>query len=166
MNRGPEIFEPEGLLVEYSREERLKAFPLTRGRKRAFRKYSMKLLMLDILFLCIIGGVVYPFIVKRNSRGSLDGMPCSLSLRYAGEYVYITVEMKNEQKKSEPCPVELRIFGDGQLVKRGSDLTPPAGGVRSFYAKMKRGKEQMLVLAELETEKGLLVLKAVAGASS
>ncbi len=150
VNRGPEIFDPHNVHSEYSRQEWLEALPSAARRRRNRKnqpKYSLRILMLDILLLCIIGGVIFPFVIKRNSRGSLGEIRCSLTPRYSREYVFITLEMRNSPKGQAPEPVEIQISGSGRVIAQLRDLSPLPGKSRTWHTKIPRPEKNLAIYA-------------------
>jgi len=143
MNKGPEIYNPEDLKVEYSRQERLEMtrFPDGRGLRRN-RRFSLRLLLLDLLLLCIIGGVIYPFIIHRNSTGTIDGVRCTLTARPVSEDILISVRMINTGNDSEQKPFVLEIQINGKNKKTISDITPPPGEERYIRFRISAGSEK------------------------
>jgi hypothetical protein len=164
-NKGPEIYDPDALRVEYSRSEREDMTRFVSGRKnQGTWKFSLRIVLLDILLLCIIGGIIYPFIVGSNKTGKLDGISCDLSLRSDEETVYISVTMENPADGVASEAVELEIFINGQSVEKISDLTPNPGEYRTIRFKMKRDGEKIGVNVIMIMGEESLKLNAAASA--
>jgi hypothetical protein len=124
----------------------------------------LRIVLLDILLLCIIGGIIYPFIVGSNKTGKLDGISCDLSLRSDEETVYISVTMENPADGVASEAVELEIFINGQSVEKISDLTPNPGEYRTIRFKMKRDGEKIGVNVIMIMGEESLKLNAAASA--
>jgi len=133
MNRGPEIYDSSDLKVEYSRQERLEMTDFPGKREpRAARRISLRILLLDILLLCIIGGIIYPFIINKNRTGTIDGIFCTLTARTSGDVVLISVSMKNNEPASAQKPFDLELQINGVHEETVSDITPPPGDERTL----------------------------------
>lgn len=167
INKGPEVYSEDSLHVEYSRSERLASTRFVDGRQRTGRrKYSLKILMLDILLLCIIGGVLYPFIESSNKKGTLDNVHCRLSLRTIDDEFFISVNLHNRNTIDEEKIIDLQIMVNEQLVYEASDLIPSAGNESTFRFKMKRHKEKLAVHAILTLGEESIDLNALSPASA
>ncbi|RDG33861.1 hypothetical protein DV872_02850 [Oceanispirochaeta sp. M1] len=165
INKGPEIYDPDALRVEYTRSERENMTRFVSGRNnQGTRKFSLRILLLDILLLCIIGGVIYPFIVGSNKTGKLDGISCDLSLRSDDETLYISLTMENPADGTVPEAVEVEFFINGQSVEKISDLTPNPGEYRTIRFKMKRDGEKIGVNVIMNKGEESLKLNAAAAA--
>lgn len=165
INKGPEIYDPDALQVEYSRSEREDLTRFVSGRKnQGARKFSLRILLLDLLLLCIIGGIIYPFIVGSNKTGKLDGISCDLSLRSDEDTVYISVTMVNPDEGVPSEAMELEFFINGQSVEKISDLSPNPGEFRTIRFKMKRDGEKIGVNVIILKGEESLKLNAAASA--
>lgn len=163
INKGPEIYDPNALWVETSRKEREEMTRYVSGRqKQGSGKFSLKILMLDLLLLCIIGGVLFPFIVGRNKTGKLDGISCDLTLRSDDETLYISLIMRNPADGVVSETMEVEFFINGQSVEKISDLTPNPGESRIIRFKMKRDGEKLGVNVVLNMGEESLELNAAA----
>jgi len=148
INRGPEIYDPQALRSEYSRQEREKMTHFVNGRRPKTRsKYSIRILMMDILLLCIIGGVITPFIINRNKTARIEGINCKLEIRSSEEEVFISVILMNSNDGAGPRPVETEIYINDVFQSRLEDLTPEPGGERTLRLKMKRPEERISIRA-------------------
>jgi len=133
MNRGPEVYSPDDLRVEYSRQERLEMTRFPGGRKRgAGRRYSLRIMLLDLLLLCIIGGIIYPFLVNRNRTGTLEGVECSLSARGTEKELLVSVLMKSSKDAEDQLPFDLTLMINDTVVNTLADITPPPGEERYY----------------------------------
>ncbi|MDA3957235.1 hypothetical protein [Oceanispirochaeta sp.] len=162
INKGPEVYSPDELHIEYSRSERMKMNTFTDGRSSSSKRtFSIRILMMDLLLLCIIGGVIYPFILTSNKRGTLEGLKCELSLRSLDEDLYLSVLMRNQPEGLSPRPVEIEFLINGQSVKKVNDLTPPTGEDRIFRFRLKRGNEKISVRVGISIEESRIELNAI-----
>lgn len=165
INNGPEIYDPDALKVEYSRTEREQMTRYVNGRnRRGAGKFSLRIVLLDLLLLCIIGGIIYPFIVTRNKTGALDGISCDLSLRSDSETLYISLIMENPAGGIPSETVDLEFFVNGRSVESFSDLTPNPGQQRTIRFKTERGEEKTGVRVIIEKGEDILKLNAVSPA--
>jgi len=113
----------------------------TDGRRRSSGGgLSRKLVLLDLLLLCIIGGVIYPFIIERNRTGTIDGVNFELALRYDRDTVFCSVVMTGGDgaliSESEPVTLSLQV-GEAEPVLL-DELPPPAGESRTVRYSMAR----------------------------
>ena len=166
MNRGPEIYDPDALKIESSRAERERMAGYANGRRRrgSGRKRTLRILLLDILILCIIGGVLYPFIVERNRAGSLGGTDCRLELRRSGEDVLVSLIMKTPEESQGNRPVDISLMVNGVTAKSFSDLTPLPGDLRTLRYRLEGESGKLNVKVVFESSEEQLRLNAVCAA--
>ena len=132
INKGPETFSPGDLHYEYSREEREKISRFTDGRHSTRGKMGFqKFLLLDLLFLLIIGGIIVPFIVNRNMKGRIESLSFKMELRREDSDLLISLKIRNSEDLSalnQFIYLELRP-GEYEPVYF-EELPPPAGDER------------------------------------
>ncbi len=167
INQGPEIYDPEALRVESSRSERIEMSRFTDGRRApsSSRKKAMKIVLLDLLLLCIIGGVLYPFIVEMNKSGDLEETRCRLELRRSQEDVLVSLKMRTDDDAAGNRPVDITVYVNGRETESFTDLTPPGGMERTLRYSLKEAEEKVKVEILLEIEDASLRLNAVSSAS-
>lgn len=165
INKGPEIYDPDALKVESSRTEREQMTRYVNGRRnQGSRKFSLRIVLLDLLLLCIIGGIIYPFIVTRNKTGTLDGISCDLSLRSDENSVYISLIFDNPLTGVPSEAVDIEFFINDQFVETISDLTPNPGEQRIIRFKIKREDPKTAVRVIIKKGEELLKLNAASSA--
>lgn len=161
INKGPEIYDPEALKSEYSRSEREEAAPYASKRKKSGRKISLRILLLDLLLLCVIGGILYPYIAGRNKEGVLEGIRCRMYLSSSEETLYISVRMDNPEDGVPPDTVDIRIFVNDTEAGAFSDLTPAPGKSRTVRYKTSGDPQKNAVRIVLDKNSGHIELNAV-----
>lgn len=167
INQGPEIYDPDALKAEYSRAEREEMNRLAAGRRGRewSRKKSLRILLLDILLLCIIGGIIYPFIVEMNRSGDLGDTRCRLELRRSLDDVLVSVSMKSSAGAEGNEPVDITVKVNGRTAESFADLTPRGGEERTLRYSLKGHRERLEVEVILENEEERLRLNAVSSAA-
>lgn len=130
INRGPETSSGNDLHYVYSREEMRRESRFVDGRQRKIRSFSYQrnILLFDLLFLLIIGGVIVPFIVNRNLSARIDNLTFKMELRKDNTDLYVSLRIinsKSSEKFDEPISLELSI-GDYDPVF--FDEIPPGKG--------------------------------------
>ncbi len=132
INRGPETFSPGDLHSEYSREERERISRFTDGRHSTHRKMGFqKILLFDLLFLFIIGGIIVPFIVNRNMKGRIESLAFRMELRRDESDLLISLKIRNSESLSAVDQFIYLELSPGEYESvYFEELPPPAGEER------------------------------------
>ncbi|QEN07173.1 hypothetical protein EXM22_03905 [Oceanispirochaeta crateris] len=117
--------------------------------------------MLDLLLLCIIGGVIYPFIITRNKTGKIEGVQCDLSLRSLDDELYVSVLLQNKEDGLSSRPVGIEILVNGHSVQKINDLSPLPGETRTFRYRLKRENEKISIRSIISIGESKIELNAV-----
>jgi hypothetical protein len=167
INQGPEIYDPDALKAEYSRAEREEMTRFTDGRQNrgGGRRHPLRILLLDILLLCIIGGIIYPFIVERNRSGNLGDTRCRLELRRSEDDVLVSLSMKTGAGADGNEAVDITVNVNGRTAESLADLTPRGGEERTLRYSLKGHREKLNVEVILENGETELRLNAVSSAA-
>lgn len=130
INRGPETSTGDDLHYVYSREEMRRMTDFVDGRQRKIRSFSYQrnILLFDLLFLLIIGGVIVPFLVTRNLSARIDDLSFKMELRKDNTDLFVSLRienLKNTDSLDEPVNLELSI---GEYDSVFFDEIPPGKG--------------------------------------
>ena len=131
-NRAPETRTDGDLFVTYSREERLQtaAFPGACSRKRRPGGLS-RLILFDLLFLCIIGGIIVPFMIQRNLKSRIGPLSFEMELRRDDNDILVSLRMfslSTDMDREEPVTFSLVL--NGKEVAVFDELSPTEGDKR------------------------------------
>ena len=132
INRGPETFSPEDLHYEYSREERERTSRFTDGRRSIRRKMGyQRILLFDLIFLFIIGGIIVPFIVNRNMKGRIESFSFKMELRRDESDLLVSLIIRNsEDLPSMDQFLSLELYPGEYDPVYFEELPPPVGEER------------------------------------
>ncbi len=161
MNRGPEIYDPDALKSEYSRSEREAMAPYASKRRPGGRKISLKILLLDLLLLCILGGILYPYIIGKNKEGVLDGIRFRLYLSSDEDSLFVSLMMENPSDGNLSDTLDIQIFVNEKEVESLSDLTPSPGESRTLRFRLTGSQQKDAVRIVVNKNSGHLELNAV-----
>ncbi|OQY34285.1 MAG: hypothetical protein B6241_05305 [Spirochaetaceae bacterium 4572_59] len=146
INRGPETSSGHDLHYVYSREEmqRMSRFVDGRSRKSRSFSYQRKILLFDLLFLLIIGGVIVPFIVNRNLSARIDDLTFKMELRKDNTDLFVSLRIINSRSSKnldEPISLELSIADYDPVF---FDEIPPGPGEERVIRYTVRGLKESL----------------------
>ena len=96
INKGPETSTGEELHYVYSRKDRESESRFVDGRRTVVKSgFQHKIILFDLLFLMIIGGIIVPFIINRNLSGHMDKLSFKMELRRVEEDLLVSVHLIN-----------------------------------------------------------------------
>jgi hypothetical protein len=144
---------------DYSRNERKESswWNLRHPSDYGIRKTaapSRRLILIDIIFLLIIGGVIVPVIINRNNTWKTGAYKISIDKKTDGDSQIIFLNItglpeKNLQNtnsaevpETDNNPVGWEIYSEqGKLLHKESDLPPSPGETRVFMFTAKSGSK-------------------------
>lgn len=101
------------------------------------RNPSMKIILLDLVFIVIISGVIVPFIMKREGTSSIDNYKISLKAFSFDDEVMATLTISETKNIETTGLVEADFyFEKDSVLANESDLLPSISGERVIRTKM------------------------------
>jgi len=152
INRAPETRAENDLYYTYSREDLRRETRYPDGRRPSARSWNgHKILLFDLLFLFIIGGVIVPFMINRNLSGKIDALSFVMELRRENDAeVFISLHIINTGKEIlSDEPIEVELEPQDSDSRSYSELPPAPGGERVLRYRLDERDDEVSVYCRI-----------------
>ncbi len=152
INNAPETMTDQDLHYQYSRSERVELSGFTNGRSQRPRRYGLsKILLFDLLFLFVIGGIILPFLIERNMKDRVDSLTFTMELRRDQQDILVSLHISNRVEGSLPDQtVFIELFAADISVASWEEIPPAKDAPRTLRYRIPDSPEKTPVVISVQ----------------
>ncbi len=151
INNAPETRTEDDLYYEYSRSERLSQSHFVNGRRDRSRRYSLsRLLLFDLIFLFVIGGIILPFIIQKNLKDSIAPLRFEMELRRDDQDVLVSLFIRSRGEISgDEGLLKIELISNGNPVIEWEEIPPEQGAVSTLRHRLTGAASRQTVICRI-----------------